>query len=95
MIDGVFAGVLAGTRKDYHGVSGVSILEEILFHEFKGKGNGVHTQRCFAERIKGSYEVLWGTIAQKNEPSLRTALRNGRRISETDYFFRLSAGGEL
>jgi RimJ/RimL family protein N-acetyltransferase len=94
MIDGNFAGVIAGTRRDYHGVSGVSILEEILFDDFRGKGHGKHLQRSFTERIKNNYKVLWGTISQKNEPSLRTALKNGREITEIDYLFKLNSGAK-
>ena len=92
LINGTVAGVIAGLDRDYHGLNGVSILEEILFHQFRGRGHGVHIQRAFSNRIKAKANLLWGTISHMNEPSLRTALKNGRQITEVDYFFPLTQG---
>src|SRR5690606_346984 len=90
LINGIFAGIIAGSHREYHGLAGVSIMEEILFNPFRSKGHGVHIQRAFTKRIQGFSRLLWGTISSKNEPSLKTALKNGRRITEVDYLLPLT-----
>lgn len=89
LIDGKKAGIIAGSAFDYYGLKGVCILEEILYDTFKGKGLGAYVQKAFAEALEGHYSVLWGTISHLNQPSLKTALRNGRRVEEIEYSFNL------
>lgn len=89
LIDGKKAGIIAGSAFDYYGLKGVCILEEILYDSFKGKGLGVYVQKEFAKKLINRYQVLWGTISHLNRPSLKTALRNGRKIEEIEYSFEL------
>lgn len=88
-ICGKFAGLIAGSDRDYYGLKGVSILEEFLFDSYRGKGHGVHIQKAFTTEMKDRYAILWGTISDKNQPSLKTALKNGRQISEVSYFISI------
>ena len=88
-INGKHAGIIAGSAFDYYGVKGVCILEEILYSSFKGKGYGAYLQKEFAKKLQGRYQLLWGTISSLNQPSLKTALRNGRKVEEIEYSFKL------
>lgn len=90
-IDGTFAGLIAGYESDYNGIKGVCILEELLFHSYRGKGYGPQIQNAFANKLRGKYKILWGTISAKNAPSLKTALSNRRKVIETDYFFNFKS----
>ena len=88
IINGSTAGLIAGLARDYYGLKGVNILEEILFDTFKGKGFGAYIQKAFTLKLKNRYFVLWGTISDLNLPSLKTALKNGRRVTEIEYIFK-------
>lgn len=83
------AGIIAGTKLAYYGQSGVCILEEILYDRYKGQGFGPYIQKAFAEQIAHDYKILWGTISHLNQPSLKTALKNSRRIEEIEYCSQL------
>lgn len=89
IIDDKHAGIIAGSASDYYGVKGVCILEEILYDSFKGKGHGVYLQKEFAKKLRGRYQILWGTISSLNQPSLKTAFRNGRKVEEIEYSFKI------
>ena len=89
IIDGVNAGIIAGVENDYYGLKGVSILEEILFEPFIGLGFGAYIQKAFTFKLKDRYSILWGTISHLNTPSLKTALKNGRQVTEMEYVFQL------
>jgi hypothetical protein len=39
--------------------------------------------------LQGRYQLLWGTISSLNQPSLKTALRNERKVEEIEYSFKL------
>lgn len=84
IINGSVAGLIAGLARDYYGLKGVNILEEILFDSFQGKGFGVYIQRAFTLKLKNRYSILWGTISDLNTPSLKTALKNGRHVMEIE-----------
>lgn len=89
VINGKKAGIIAGSATDYYGVNAAYIFEEILYESFRGKGFGVHVQKAFTKKLKGRFSLLWGSISELNSPSLKTALKNGRQVSEIDYFFEL------
>lgn len=89
MIDNKHAGIIAGSPFNYYGIQGVCILEEILYDSFKGKGLGIYIQKEFSKKLIGRYDLLWGTISSLNQPSLKTALRNGRKIEEIEYSFKV------
>ncbi|MBY0412812.1 MAG: GNAT family N-acetyltransferase, partial [Bdellovibrionales bacterium] len=90
IIDGKRAGVIAGYLEDYFGKKELCILEEILFERFKGKGFGVYLQKIFAGKMINRYELIWGHISDLNPWSLKTALKNGRKITEIEYSFSLN-----
>lgn len=89
IIDDKHAGIIAGSAFDYYGIKGVCILEEILYDSFKGNGHGVYLQKEFAKKLRGRYQLLWGTISSLNQPSLKTAFRNGRKIEEIEYSVKI------
>lgn len=85
-----FAGIMAGQKSDLYGRKGLCVYEELLFQKFKGQGYGPLVQNAFAKKFENEFELLWGTISPLNYRSLKTAFRNGRKITEADYFFRLT-----
>lgn len=87
IINGKQAGVIAGYVENYFGFNQVCILEELLFENFRGMGYGVYLQKAFAQKMLGRFEILWGHISQLNPSSLKTALKNGRKITEIEYSF--------
>lgn len=87
VINGKMGGIIAGSATDYYGVNAAYIVEEILYDPFRGKGFGAYIQKAFTKKLKGRFSLLWGTISDLNYPSLKTALKNGRQVSEIDYFF--------
>lgn len=87
-----FAGIMAGQKNDLYGRKGLCVYEELLFQEFKGQGYGPLIQNAFAKKLENQFELLWGTISPLNTRSLKTALRNGRKITEADYFLILNEG---
>ena len=89
IIEDKHAGIIAGSAFDYYGIKGVCILEEILYDSFKGKGLGAYLQKEFAKKLRGRYQLLWGTISSLNQPSLKTAFRNGRKVEEIEYSYKL------
>ncbi|MDD4976681.1 MAG: hypothetical protein PHY93_20165, partial [Bacteriovorax sp.] len=88
-INGKCAGVIAGYIEDYYGQKEVCILEELLFESFRGKGLGVYLQKAFAIKMLDRFNLLWGHISDLNPSSLKTALKNGRKITEIEYIFSL------
>lgn len=91
-IKGRFAGIMAGQKNDLYGWKGLCVYEELLFQEFKGQGYGPLIQNAFAKKLENQFQLLWGTISPLNPRSLKTALRNGRKITEADYFLKLNEG---
>jgi hypothetical protein len=91
IINGTSAGLIAGLARDFYGIKGVNILEEILFDSFVGKGFGVYIQRAFTLKLKNRYSILWGTISSLNIPSLKTALKNGRQVREIEFVFSMKS----
>lgn len=87
-----FAGIMAGQKSDLYGRKGLCVYEELLFQEFKGQGYGPLIQNAFVKKLEHQFELLWGTISPLNPRSLKTALRNGRKITEADYLLKLNEG---
>lgn len=85
-VGGKWAGLVAATPGPLWGQSGWVMHEEFLAKEFRGRGLGLELQRALVARLDGDEVLLWGSIHATNEPSLRTALRNGRQIVQTHYF---------
>lgn len=90
LINGERAGVIAGYAEDYFGKKEICILEEILFEAYRRKGFGVYLQKAFAGKMLKRFELMWGHISDLNPSSLKTALKNGRKITEIEYSFSLN-----
>ena len=90
VINGERAGVIAGYIEDYFGKKEICILEEILFEAYRRKGFGVYLQKEFAVKMLNRFELMWGHISDLNPSSLKTALKNGRKITEVEYSFSLN-----
>lgn len=89
IIDGVHAGIIAGSFSEYYGLKSVYIIEEILYNSFRGKGMGAYIQKAYLEKVQNKCDYLWGTISDMNQSSLKTALKNGRKIEEIQYIYKL------
>ncbi len=89
LINGIEAGIVAGSAQDYYSQPGVLILEEILYEGFKGRGLGVYVQRAFIKILRDKYKIIWGTISHQNQASLKTAIKNHRKIEEIEYVYHL------
>ena len=90
LINGQRAGVIAGYTENYFGKKEICILEEVLFETYRGKGFGVYLQKAFAVKMLNRFELMWGHISDLNPSSLKTALKNGRKITEIEYSFNLN-----
>jgi N-acetylglutamate synthase-like GNAT family acetyltransferase len=90
VINGKRAGVIAGFTEDYFGQKEICILEELLFEPYRRKGFGVYLQKAFAVKMLNRFELMWGHISDLNPSSLKTALKNGRKITEVEYSFSLN-----
>ena len=90
LINGQRAGLIAGYIENYFGKKEICILEEILFETYRGKGFGVYLQKAFAVKMLNRFELMWGHISDLNPSSLKTALKNGRKITEIEYRFSLN-----
>lgn len=88
-IDNEVAGVIAASPTEYKGIKSIYIFEEILYNDFKGFKFGSYIQKAFTKKLVGRGHLLWGTISHLNQVSLKTALRNGRKIEEISYFYKL------
>lgn len=74
-------GVIAARPGRLRGIVGWEMVDEILDAGFRGRGLAPPLQRAFLERLDSQrHPLVFGTIAADNLPSLRTALRVGRRI---------------
>lgn len=92
--EGRWAGLVAATPAPLWGQPGWSMQEEFLSAEFRGRGLGLELQRALVQRLEGEPGLLWGTIHSANQPSLATALRNGRRIVQTHYWLSRAVAGQ-
>ena len=88
-INSMRAGVIAGYVEDYFGKIELCILEELLFEDYRRKGFGAYLQKEFAHKMQSRFELLWGHISELNPSSLKTALKNGRKITEVEYRFKI------
>ena len=79
LVDGEFAGLIAAKPVCYRGVPGWLMIDEVLAKPYRGRGIAPTMQRKFIEQLdQGRGNLVMGTIDNNNEPSLRTAMRNGR-----------------
>ncbi|HVZ94882.1 MAG TPA: hypothetical protein VG797_10265 [Phycisphaerales bacterium] len=85
LVGGRWGGVVAAVRDDAFNLRGYRMVEEILSHEFRGKGLGTAMQRRFIDLLQpdhngraADYPIVFGRISAINPPSLATARRVGR-----------------
>ncbi len=85
-LNGQPIGLIAGLEQDYCGLKGCCILEEFIYEPWRGKGLAAFMQQGFHHLTSDRFETIWGTIDEKNIPSLKTALACGRTIREKEFF---------
>lgn len=74
-----YCGVIAAMPSQLKGIRGWLMMEELITESFRGKGLAPVMQRLFIEKLdREKGQLIFGTIDDKNTPSLRTALRVGR-----------------
>jgi len=79
-IDGQWAGLIAAERRQEQYLRGFCVIEELLEQSWRGQGFGAALQRHMIERLPvQANDLIYGTIDDKNVPSLKTAFRVGRK----------------
>ncbi len=80
-----------GARRSAHALAdGYEVVELFLMPSVRGKRWAASVQRRLIDTlVDHGRDVLWGTIHASNRPSLKTALRCGRRIVQTSWFIDL------
>ena len=90
LVDGALAGFIAARPESYRCWRGWHVVEEVLHPDFRRQGLAPAMQQAFLRTLDSGRETcVFGTIAASNVPSLRTALRVGRRIVEVGTFIHL------
>ncbi len=79
LVDGRWAGVVAGIRNEEQGVRGFVVAEIVLSRAFRGQGLGAAVQRRFVEALPPTDGgILYGIIHADNRSAIATAKRCGR-----------------
>lgn len=87
LIDNAPAGVIAARPESYRCWRGWHMVEEVLHPDFRGRQLAPAMQQVFLRQLDADREpCVFGTISAGNTPSLRTALRVGRRVVEVGTF---------
>lgn len=86
--DGRWRGLMAATRREERALGGFCVVELFLDPQVHGRGWAPALQGALIDALPGGPgDALYGTIHRLNAPSLRTALRCGRRVIETWWFW--------
>lgn len=78
LIDGRWAGVVAGYGHVDSCIEGFYVTENVLSAEFRGRGFGCAVQRRFVEAVDPAHRVIFGTVHVENGGAYNAALRSGR-----------------
>ncbi|MCL4209344.1 MAG: hypothetical protein HRU76_00680 [Phycisphaeraceae bacterium] len=79
LIGGEIAGVMAASPGVEHGLRGWWMRERFLYDTHRGQGLGAAALAAFLRSLPSRpHDLLYGTIAPKNQPSMRSALALGR-----------------
>ncbi len=79
-IENTWAGIIGVDKDSELFMEGYLVYEELLIDKFRGKKLGAATQRKMLEQLPiTGQEMLFGTIHYKNTPSIKTALKVGRK----------------
>lgn len=86
-IDEQWAGIIACDYLQMKYLEGYCIVEECLINKFRGKHFAAAIQRKMIEMLPGDMHTLvYGEIHDRNIPSRKTASKNGRITTGTNYF---------
>lgn len=89
-VDGAWAGLFAYAPASELFFDGLCVLEAALGLAARGRGLAAHVHRRMAELAGVADDaVLYGHVAEGNEPSARAAMRAGRRLSGAYWFVDL------
>lgn len=92
--EGRVAGVFAARPGEVRGIPGWLVEEMLLGDALRGRGLATRLQRAALAELDTSHApLILGTINARNEPSLRTARRVGRRDVGGWVFVRSAPGG--
>jgi hypothetical protein len=83
-----FCGVVAGIKSPVYGLSAIYLIESYLSKRCTGKKLEPTVHGIFLNEMSKRFNYVWGTIYDQNTSSMKTALRIGRHIIETEYFVR-------
>lgn len=83
-----FSGVIAGVKSPLYGLPAIYMIESYLSKRWIGKKIAPIAHAFFLNEMAARFDYVWGTIYDKNFSSLKTAMRIGRRVVETEYFVR-------
>lgn len=77
-----------GARRAAHALTdGYEVMELFLMPAVRGKRRAASVQRALIDTlVDHGRDALWGTVHASNRPSLKTAIRCGRRILQTSWF---------
>jgi hypothetical protein len=62
------------------------MFENFVTERWRGKGIASWLQSVYLTSLRERFEYVWGHISAENEASLKTALRCGREIIQTEFF---------
>ncbi len=88
-LDGKSIGLIAGEKTDFYGMSAIYFNEIMICDEYKGKGYAKELQNLLLNKVKNDFEIVFGTIDQHNQPSLKTAMANGRKAIRFENFVKV------
>lgn len=83
-----FCGVVAGVSCPIYGLPSIYMIESYLSKRWVGKNFAQVAHSFFQNEMSKRLDYVWGTIYDQNLSSLKTAIRTGRQIIETEYFYR-------
>lgn len=82
-------GLIQAENESLFGEESLYMCEILLKPEYKGKGIAPLAQIEFLKEVSHNRRFVWGTTDDKNQPSMRTALRVGRKIIRTSFMIGL------
>jgi len=91
-IKGDPVGLVAAEPTPLLGRDGLYFVELFVDQAWRGRRLAPALQRAFVHQFGTPEQLVWGTIAADNLPSLRTALSNGRRAIRYECFAPLREG---
>ncbi len=87
MKDETPCGLVAAQRRNEFGLSGWRLREKVIAPSHWGQGLSVAANILAARDLPSEPgDAMWGTISPRNEASLRSALRVGRRVVGCTYW---------